>query len=158
MGIRRRCTECRHSFTPSPRARDTQLVCGAACRAARDRKLARARRRDDLDAYHKDERDRQRAARARRAAAAAAPTGASPRCHAPPSAPRSPDLQDKVLLIVARLFEASRATFQREMRRRAASPRSILAEPRRLSRASFERQACDPTAQSGAISAACHAP
>ena len=47
MVPRRRCSECRCSFTPSPRAVLSQRVCGAACRAARDRKLPRGRRRRD---------------------------------------------------------------------------------------------------------------
>ena len=45
MGTRRRCSECRHTFIPSPRARSTQRDCCRACRTSRNRKLARARRR-----------------------------------------------------------------------------------------------------------------
>jgi hypothetical protein len=41
----RRCSECRKTISPAPSASATQRVCSAACRAVRDRKLARARRR-----------------------------------------------------------------------------------------------------------------
>jgi hypothetical protein len=71
MALRRRCTECRCSFTPSPRALATQRVCGSECRAARDRKLARKRRREDLDAYREDEQLRRRQCPARRGRLAA---------------------------------------------------------------------------------------
>jgi hypothetical protein len=68
MATRRRCIECRRTFTPGPRAVGTQLVCGPACRAVRDRKLARARRQKDVDGFRDDERLRQQASRAVRAA------------------------------------------------------------------------------------------
>ena len=66
---RRRCAECRRTFTPAPSALATQRVCGARCRAARDRELARARRARDLDGARTDERVRQVACRKRRAPA-----------------------------------------------------------------------------------------
>ena len=112
-----RCTECRRTFVPAasakttppgsetPAAKTTQRVCGAACRAARDRKLARARRRRDVEAYRADEQARQQAFRERRAAG-----------HAGASAPKSEISQDEVAVIVARVLEASRATLVREMR------------------------------------------
>jgi len=91
----------------APAARTTQRVCGAACRAARDRKLARARRRRDVEAYRADEQARQQACRERRAVAAG---------HAGASAPKSSISQDEVAVIVARVLEASRATLVREVR------------------------------------------
>lgn len=157
MGIRRRCTECRRSFIPSPRALATQRVCGPECRATRDRKQARKRRRDDLDAYREDELRRQQEARARRAAAPSPPP-APPGCHAPPSPPKSTDLQEEFVRILARLVEVSRATLRREGRRRAAPMRPIVAKAPPASRATFGLQVCDPTRDPGAILAACHAP
>ena len=61
MSARKRCSECRCTFTPSPQARATQRVCSAPCRAARDRKLARKRRREDLDGFRDDDKRRQQA-------------------------------------------------------------------------------------------------
>jgi len=89
MVTRRRCSECRCRLTPSPRARTTQRVCGAACRVARDRKLARRRRRKEIADYRADQLDRQQAVRDKRARAKreAAEVGA-PR-HAPASAAKS---------------------------------------------------------------------
>jgi hypothetical protein len=155
MGIRRRCTECRRCFTPSPRAVTSQRVCGSGCRAARDRKLARGRRDVDLAGYREDERLRQQASRARRKA----PTRqGGPGCHTPPSARKCADLEEEVALIVARLLEASRATLVREARREVARGAPSLVEVVRGSRASFTLQACDPSAESGVILAVCHAP
>jgi hypothetical protein len=71
-------------------------------------------------------------------------------------------LPEEFARILAHLLDVSRATLLRALRRHAAPPRLILglilAEPRRPSRATFALQACDPTAQSGAIPASCHAP
>lgn len=154
MGIHRRCTECRCSFAPSPRALTTQRVCGPACRVARDRKLARARRRREIDDYRADERRRQEESRADRAKTAA---GAPARCHAPPSARKPPDLHEEVLQIVDRVLDVSRAILLRDLRRSWPQPRGIVAKAGRVSRATFGAQVCDPTAESGAIPAACHA-
>jgi hypothetical protein len=68
--MRARCTECRRRFEAAASARATQRVCGAACRALRDRKLARARRRRELEDARADERERQRTSRSRRRAPA----------------------------------------------------------------------------------------
>src|SRR5688572_9093355 len=101
---RRRCTECRRTFTPSPRAVATQCVCSRACRAARDRKLARIRRAKDIKGYRADEQQRQRDSRKARArakqpaeaGAEPAPAPARTDCHAPPSAFKSPDSQKEI--------------------------------------------------------------
>jgi hypothetical protein len=107
MSARRRCTECRKTFDPAITARDTQRVCGAACRASRDRRLARARRRRELDDYRADERERQCTRRERREADG---------CHAPPSAPKCAELPREVVEIVDRLVRVSRATLLRQIR------------------------------------------
>jgi len=133
-------------FTPSPRARTTQQVCGPQCRSARDRKLARERRRDDLDGYRADECERQRECRRRRAAA----RGVEPPRdgHAPPSAPKSPEVQKEFAQIVDRIVEASRATLLRDLTRKWPRLREILAMGGGVSRASFLGQVPDPTTQS----------
>lgn len=100
MGMRRRCSECRRTFTPSPRARSTQRVCCVACRAARDRRLAQIRRRGDLDAFRADERERQRNRRLRRRRSQS--TSAVVRCsgcHALSPAPRFADLPEDLLMV-----------------------------------------------------------
>jgi len=155
MASRRRCTECRRTFTPSPRALATQCVCGPACRAARDRKLARARRRREIDDYRADECDRQRASRAGRARSATT-VGVPPGCHAPPSASKSPDLRKEIAQIVERIVARSRATLEHDLRRIWPRQREIVARPGAASRASFGAQACDSEGQSGAIPACCH--
>jgi hypothetical protein len=111
--MRRRCTECRQMFTVAASARATQRVCGSTCRRRRDRRLARQRRRDDLDDARTDERARQRASRARRAAEAA--TAASG-CHAPPSAPKVLLSRQEVTDLVDRALARSRATLVRDFR------------------------------------------
>jgi hypothetical protein len=160
MATRRRCTECRCTFTPSPRARSTQRVCGPACRAARDRKLGRARRRVDIAGARADDRRRQQAARARRAEAREAPARAAPSgagCHAPPSAPKSAQLPEDLVRFVDRAFEASRASLVRDLRKKWPWPSEFVATPFALSRASFGTERCDPTGESGAFLAGCHA-
>jgi len=159
MGNRRRCTECRCSFTPSPRAAHSQRACGPACRAARDRKLARARRRREIDAHREDDRRRQQETRARRTAAAPpAPVAIMPARHAPPSAPKDLDSQKQIDRIVARVMTVSRATLERELARITVPPRSIVAGPRPASRATFRPQALDPAGESSSISGPRHAP
>jgi hypothetical protein len=102
-----RCAECRRTFTAEPSARDTQRVCGKACRKARDWKLARARRRRDLDDARADERERQRTSRKARADAG---------CHAPPSTRKCPLSDKEVRHFVDRALERSRATLVRDLR------------------------------------------
>jgi hypothetical protein len=155
MVTRRRCSECRCPFTPSPRARSTQRVCDAECRAARDRKLARARRRREVDDYRAEERVRQRASRATRAQARAAALGAP--CHAPPSASKSSELPEEVAELVERAFEASRATLLRDLSRNWPRLRENVAKAGPVSRASFGGQGPDSPAKSDPIPARRHA-
>lgn len=146
--MRRRCSECRCRFTPSPRAQTTQKVCGAACRAARDRKLARARRRLEIDDYRADECVRQEASRGRRARARAAEVGEVG--HAPASASKSSELPEEIIRFVDRAVEASRATLLRVLSRNWPRPRENVATVGEVSRASFGVQVPDPTTRSGA--------
>jgi hypothetical protein len=154
MPPRRRCTECRCTFTPSPRALQTQRVCGPACRAARDRKLARTRRRREIDDARADERQRQKACRAARAKAHAAQD--PPACHAPPSASNPSNLPDKIVQFVDRALEASRASLLRDLRREWLRLRETLAMPGPVSRGSFAAQVPDLTYESAAIIDTCH--
>jgi hypothetical protein len=102
-----RCAECRTTFIAEPSARDTQRVCGKVCRKARDRRLARARRRRDLAEARADERERQRTSRKARA---------EPECHAPPSTRKCPLSDMEVRRFVDRALERSRATLVRDLR------------------------------------------
>jgi hypothetical protein len=151
MRPRRRCTECRSTFTPSPRALQTQRVCGPACRAARDRKLARARRRREIDDSRADERERQKACRAAREKARAAAD--PPACHAPPSASNPSNLPDKITQFVDRAIEASRASLLRDLRREWLRLRKNVAMPGPVSRRSFAAQVPDFAEGSAAIMA-----
>jgi hypothetical protein len=90
-------------FTPSPHGKSTQRVCGPECRAKRDGKLQRARRRRDIDDHRADERERQRASRARR------------RSHAPPAKSKSLKILDKSERNVARPKAMSRASLGRQL-------------------------------------------
>lgn len=128
MGTRRRCSECRHTFTPSPRARSTQRVCCQACRGSRNRKLARVRRRKDLDAYRNDERERQRDRRLTKRRSQSTPAVAlCPRCHAHASASKYADLPEDLLRFVDRAFAKSRASLLRDLRRRWPRPEATAA-------------------------------
>ena len=102
-----RCAECRTTFIAEPSARDTQRVCGKVCRKARDRRLARARRRRDLDEARADERERQRTSRKARTESG---------CHAPPSTRKCPLSDKEVRRFVDRALERSRATLVRDLR------------------------------------------
>jgi hypothetical protein len=126
MVTRKRCSECRKTFTPSPRAGSTQRVCGAKCRATRDRDLARARRRSDLDAHRSDECERQQTCRRKRAEAAREEGSGGAR-HAPASAAKSLETQDEFVEIVVRLSKASRATIVRVRSLKRLPARKILA-------------------------------
>jgi hypothetical protein len=103
-------------FTVAASAKATQRVCGSACRRARDRKLARQRRRRDLDEARADERARQRARRARRADEAATAATAESGCHAPPSVPKLLLSRHEVAEFVDRALARSRATLVRDFR------------------------------------------
>lgn len=141
MATRRRCSECRCTFTPSPRALTTQVVCGPSCRAARDRKLARRRRCDDIDGYRADELRRQQACRAARAARAEARGVAPPRdCHAVASVAKPSEVQGEIAKIVDCAVEASRATLLRDLSRKWPRLREILVTGGDVSRSSFPLQ------------------
>ncbi len=105
---RRRCTECRKRFAPAARALEHQRVCGEACRKRRRNRLARRRRRSDLEGHRIDELARQRKRRESLEAA---------RCHAPASEAKRPELQRKLREMVDRITALSRATFRREAMR-----------------------------------------
>jgi hypothetical protein len=141
----------------------TQCVCSRACRAARDRKLARIRRAKDIEGYRADEQRRQREsrkARAKRLAVAGAEPAPAPAgigCHAPPSASKSPDFQKEIAQIVDRVLAQSRATLERELRRIWPHASEIVARPGAVSRASFRSQVLDSEGKSGAIVAGRHA-
>jgi hypothetical protein len=139
MGPRKRCTECRQWYEAASSARDTQKVCGAACRQKRRRGMARQRRWAQLPQAREEERERQRsfraAHRAQTASAAATPTrtstemslaGASPSQavrdgpgeaprHAPPSSANGLEILGKVLECWDREMARSRATLQRRI-------------------------------------------
>jgi len=108
MAKRPRCTECRKRFTPAATTGPRQKACGPACRLARRRKQARARRRRDPTGYRDAECVRQDVHRERRAEASG--------CHAPASARIPLELRDKVGRIVDKAARLSRAGFDRGMR------------------------------------------
>lgn len=160
MGTRRRCTEYRRTFHPSLRASATARVCGPACRAARDRKLARARRRGDLDAHRANERTRQQDCHARRAGTNAVAPPAGPRHaegHAPPSVPKRRESPKNLVAIVDHALARSRATLLRDLLQKRPPERASVVTLWPVSRGSFGAQSCDPTGKTGAILGACHA-
>jgi len=106
MAACRRCAECRKTFTPARSARSTQQVCSRACRKRRDRKLARVRRRRDLDDARIDDRARQRVRRQLLAG----------KCHAPPSLRKCPLSPREVRQFVDRALARSRASLVRDLR------------------------------------------
>ena len=130
----RRCSECRKSFVAAPSARTTQRVCGTTCRARRDRKLARGRRRAELVDARVDERARQQRRRERRAAG---------KCHAPPSARKPSELQVEILQSVDRALTLSRATLAVELRELMKERDRSPGNRRHVSRGSLEMQAAE---------------
>lgn len=125
-------------------------MCGPACRAARDRKLTRARRRRELEDYREDERERQRQSRgARRAQGRAAETDAVG--HAPPSGVKERQLPAEVIELVDRAVDRSRASLMRDLLRFWPLRAEIVASTGEVSRASFGIQAMDSSKGSGAI-------
>jgi hypothetical protein len=124
MVTRRRCSECGCRFTPSPRARTTQRVCGAACRVARDRKLAQRRRRREVVECRADERDRQQAVRDQRAQAKREAAEIDAPRHAPPSASKSADLPEEFAQFVDRAVEASRLRFRENLAKAGTASRA----------------------------------
>jgi hypothetical protein len=156
---RRRCTECRQWFEAAPSARGTQKVCSAACRAKRQRKLARRRRRAHVQQARVEERERQRDSRAKRraaperaqdsaasAASLAVPEPgrdgpAAPAGHAPAMRAKSPDTLGKVLDFWDNEMARSRATLERRiaaiLRRSAPETGTARDSPSALSRSSL---------------------
>lgn len=116
-------------FTPSPRAKATQRVCGAACRVSRDRKLARARRRRELAESRSDERQRQQLHREnqRRAGAQGAAERSAAEGHAPASPPNPSISPRKLTEIVDRAVALSRASLIRDLRELAGPAEQKLA-------------------------------
>lgn len=126
MVTRCRCTECKKRFVASAKSGDDQRTCGEACRLQRRRKLARKRRRKDVEGYRADERERQARRRARlveaRALTAAglmqAQVGSdAEQCHAPAPTSKSLELQAEIHQILVGPFRLSRAGFGRELQR-----------------------------------------
>jgi hypothetical protein len=141
-------------------------VCGPACRAARDRKLSRARRRREIEDYRADERERQRQSRqARRAkahsaearSAEARSAEANPVGHAPASAAKPRQLPPEVVEWVERAVDRSRASLMRDLRRFWPSRSESVAASGEVSRASFGGQVMDSAKQSGTIMDGGHA-
>ena len=135
-----RCTECRQWTPASPTAKGKQKVCCKACRDMRNCKLARKRRRENLEEYRLDERDRKQrsrdAQRARRTEQMLGLTGASEaasqtvsrKCHALGSADNLANVMAKVDQILDEVWTMSRARFRREFGRtsmKAAAQSSI---------------------------------
>jgi len=144
MAACRRCTECRKTFTPARSARDTQRVCSMACRKALDRKLARVRRRRDLDDARLDDCARQQARRERLAATR----------HAPPSPRKCPISPKEVRQFVDRALARSRATLVRDLHGILLRFAPILGEAPTveggLSRATLGAEESDIVVDSGA--------
>ena len=112
---RKRCTECRGWYGPTPSAVETQRVCGeVACKRARKRKQARARRLARLQDHRADERSRQKECRERRRAKG---------CHAPASVGKAALVAAGMLEtwdeMVGGLAALSRASLQRRIPRLA---------------------------------------
>ena len=103
----RRCSECRKSFEAEPSAVATQRVCGAGCGARRERKLARARRRADLDEARAAESRRQRVSRVRRVVASG--------CHAVPSQRKALGSREEVMRSVDRALALSRGSLAADL-------------------------------------------
>lgn len=108
----------------APSAKSKQKVCSKACRKKRNRKLARKRRRAELQEYRQDEVRRKRAQRqrereSRQRALTAEPESASRQseaeCHAPPFASNISKVLDKIDKIVDETFEVSRARLRQEL-------------------------------------------
>ena len=127
----------------------------AGCRAARDRKLARARRRREIDDYRADERVRQQASRAARSKAPAAEIGAP--CHAPASASKSSELPEEIIPFLDHAVAASRATLLRDLRRNWPRLCENVAKTGGVSRTSFGGQVPDSPAGSAPDRAGRHA-
>ncbi len=126
MGVKIRCTECRKTVPAAPSAKGKQRVCSQACRKKRNRKLARKRRRGELQEYRQDEvirkraqRRRERERKSRQRALTAEPESVSWQagadCHAPGSTYNLAEVLHKVDKIVDETFAVSRARLRQEL-------------------------------------------
>lgn len=106
-------------FSPSAQARSTQRVCGPTCRAKRDSKLQRARRRRDIEDHRADERERQRASRARRRSEATR--------HAPPAAHKPSKVLGKLGQVVDPTEALSRVSLKQQVAELMPLLRKIVA-------------------------------
>lgn len=95
----------------SPAAGKKQRVCSRQCRVGRRRKLARKRRREDVDNARAEERARQRQWRL-----GCLTGGSGEECHAPGSACKSLELQAQIRQILDGPFRVSRARLDEELR------------------------------------------
>jgi len=126
MTVRCRCTECRKRFVASPKSGDKQRVCCEQCRVIRRRKLARRRRRQDVEGFRADERERQRR---RRKGPVPGPLGlCEPECHVSASTCKSLEVQEEIHRILDGPFRLSRAGFARELARIERKIGSILSQ------------------------------
>jgi len=136
-----RCTECRTWTPASPTAEGKQKVCCQACRKRRNRKLARKRRRCNLEECRQDERDRKRRSRevqrtrkteqmpGLRDERDPASWTESRACHAPGSADNLAKVMAKVDQIMDEVWAMSRARFRRELARTSTKSAAQSALP-----------------------------
>ena len=126
MGVKIRCTECGKTVPAAPSAKAKQKVCSQACRKKRNRKLARKRRRAELQEYRQDEvrrkraqrqrdRERERRQRGLTAESESASWQAEADCHAPGSTYNLSEVLQKVDEIVDETFAVSRARLRQEL-------------------------------------------
>lgn len=127
---RQRCTICRSSYRPDPRAQLTQKTCSAQCRRKRRQRAAKRRRSKNLEAYRSAERKRQQRQRSRartanaknvtRAKAQPARDAAQPardpgRLSRAGLDPQLSRLIEKIIDSVDKQLRVSRADFEREL-------------------------------------------
>ncbi len=141
MAHRIRCTECRQRVPASPTAGVRQKVCGESCRKLRNRKLARKRRRKNLEEARQDERDRkERSRKARKAGTTAQMPGltqarepaswtASRECHAPGSADNPAKVLAEIVRLMDKLRAMSRARFRRQLEQIGGKPAAQSSAP-----------------------------
>jgi hypothetical protein len=128
MRARRRCTECRCWFVPCGSATHSQKVCSQTCRRKRQRKLARRRRRADLEGFRAEERVRQQVHRERlrdeRLIEADEPAVSRATLSAPEAV-----LRDQIVESWDRQLLLSRATFARRVSLLLGRERKKLGQP-----------------------------
>jgi len=120
---RKRCTECRQWYEPSPHAEEAQKVCGPKCRQSRRSRQGRRRRAEHVQDERVDERERQQRSRKQRRAQAAAgqgqpaPVEGREACHVPGEACKHAEMLGKVLETWDREMELSLASLHRKLAR-----------------------------------------